>query len=264
VPPKSKSDGPTEVDRDRFIDFDRDRAQALATRTVRFAGGVALFRDDLPFSYDRNALLVDLDADAEAAALASAADRLQGGAGLAHRKVVVHGSLGTRLAEEFRALGWQVVELVVRLHDGRMLDVFEPAEEVGPTQAETFWVEGIRREHGADSELIRQLVAARHARREATPVRYFAARAPDGRIVSACELFSDGRTAQVETVETLEEYRGLGLARAIVSTAVSAAQAAAHEHVYIVADAAGWPGGWYQRLGFEPVGSIFEFVRPLA
>ncbi len=247
-------------DFERFVEFDRRRARALATRTEPFEHGVALFRDELPLSYDRNMLSVDLDTDADAAVLSAAADRLQGAAKLLHRKVAVDGPLGARLAEGFRALGWQVVELVVMCHDGRALDG-SGAEEVGPEEVEPFWAEGIRRDHGDGAELVRQLVAAQHARREATTVRYFAARGGDGRVVSACELFSDGRTAQVESVQTFEQHRGRGLGRAVVSAAVSAAQAAGDERVYIVADAADWPGDWYRRLGFEPIGSIWDFLQ---
>lgn len=260
--PSSKPLLPSNVDFDCFVEFDRRRAQLLATRTEPFAGGLALFRQDLPLSYDRNLLLVDGEADVEAEVLAAAADFLQGRAGLGHRKVVAYAGRGASLVDDFRVLGWQVTELVVRCHNGQAVEVPESAEEVDPEQAEAFWIEGIRQDHGADAELTRDLVAARHARREATPVRYFAARAADGRIVSACELFSDGRTAQVETVETLEEHRGLGLARTVVAAAVSAAQAGGHERVCIVADAAAWPGSWYERLGFDRVGSMWEFLRP--
>ncbi|HSP72849.1 MAG TPA: GNAT family N-acetyltransferase [Gaiellaceae bacterium] len=196
----------------------------------------------------------------DAATLAAAADRLQGGAGLTHRKVAVDGPLGARLADGFRALGWTVAELVVMRHDGRPLDA-EGAEEVGPREMERLWLEDLQSRYRDSPELVRQLVAAQHLRREATPVGYFGARGEDGRLVSACELFSDGGTAQVESVSTLESHRGRGHGRAVVSAAVTSARTGGHDRVYIVAEAADWPACWYERLGFEPVGSIWDFLR---
>jgi predicted N-acetyltransferase YhbS len=60
----------------------------------------------------------------------------------------------------------------------------------------------------------------------------------------------DGLDAQVENVDTLEEFRGRGVARSVVLRAVEAARDADAEHVFIVADDADWPRDLYARLGF--------------
>ena len=71
----------------------------------------------------------------------------------------------------------------------------------------------------------------------------------------------DGPDAQLENVDTLEEFRSRGIARAVVLRAIQAAREAGVEHVFIVADEAGWPGKLYQRLGFDRVGRTWQFTR---
>lgn len=239
---------------ERFVEFDRRRGRALAGRTVPFAHGTAFFRDELPLVYYRNFLLVEHETDA--ATLAAEADTIQGEAGLQHRKVAVDGEPGRRVADGFRALGWDAIELVVMRHDGRRLDGAR-AEEVDAERMEPFWLAQAE----GDPEEVRQLAAAHLVRREATPVRYFGVRDDGGRVVSGCELFSDGRTAQVESVETLPAHRGRGHASAVVGAAVSAAQDSGNDAVYLVAAASDWPAGWYERLGFRRVGELWDFLR---
>ena len=83
-------------------------------------------------------------------------------------------------------------------------------EEVGWEELEPVWVEGMRASPDIqDEEEVQQLVAAQHRRRTAVDVRYFAARV-EGRIASYCELFSDEKTGQIESVMTL---RGIPQAR---------------------------------------------------
>ena len=52
--------------------------------------------------------------------------------------------------------------------------------------------------------------------------RRFAARI-DGTLAGQCELYVNGADSQVEYVDTLEEYRGRGIARAVVLAAAEAA-----------------------------------------
>ena len=83
----------------------------------------------------------------------------------------------------------------------------------------------------------------------------------DGRPVSVCELYTRDNVAQIEDVGTLEAYRNLGLARAVVLHAVTAARAAGCDLVFLEADADDWPRELYGRLGFRPIGQIYAFVR---
>ena len=122
------------------------------------------------------------------------------------------------------------------------------------------WANGMRNYPGvADEETVRQLVKAQLLRSRAVHVRYFATRV-EGRIASYCELFSDGRSGQIESVMAGEEFRGRGLGKAVVAGALAASQAV-HDFTFIVADAGDWPKELYGKLGFEAAGSTFSFVR---
>jgi predicted GNAT family acetyltransferase len=90
--------------------------------------------------------------------------------------------------------------------------------------------------------------------------RHFAVRA-SGEVASAADLYSDGRTAQVEDVATAPAQRGRGYATAVVLRAVEEALASGHEFVFLVADAEDWPKELYVRLGFAPLGHTWTFLK---
>jgi predicted GNAT family N-acyltransferase len=61
---------------------------------------------------------------------------------------------------------------------------------------------------------------------------------------------------------TEEQFRGRGLGRAVVATALAASQAV-HNFTFIVADAHDWPRQLYRKLGFEAAGTTYIFTRRL-
>lgn len=138
------------------------------------------------------------------------------------------------------------------------------AIEVSAAQVRPHRARQIRAEPWAQGdptgEVARQLLERRKLTAQATNVRNFGAEA-EGKIVSFCELYSDGAIAQVEDVGTLEAYRGRGFARAVVQTAVDAAIAGGHELIFIIADDSDWPKELYGRMGFDAIGFIYEFTR---
>ncbi|MGN8604136.1 UNVERIFIED_CONTAM: GNAT family N-acetyltransferase, partial [Campylobacter jejuni] len=67
----------------------------------------------------------------------------------------------------------------------------------------------------------------------------------DGQPVSSTDLFSDGRTAQIEDVGTLPEHRGAGHASTVVLKALEDAHAMRHDFIFLVADARDWPKEMY-------------------
>ena len=71
-------------------------------------------------------------------------------------------------------------------------------------------------------------------------------------------LCGDG-VAQLEDVATLSAARGGGLARAVCSMALDAAEGA--ELTFLVADAEDWPRELYAKLGFDPVGTSWAITR---
>ncbi len=233
---------------DRCVAFLSAFAERRAKRVVRFEHGLALFDDELPRAWDLNVLWLASAVATSAEELAVEADRLQGGANLAHRKVIVPGLEGERLAAEFDALGWQCKSLLVmpQTRAGRPVDA-TGVLEVSADELETFWVEGMRQAPWADDEVVRQLVAAQLRRQRAAEVRYFAVLV-DGLIASTCELFCHERIAQVESVMTVEQYRGRGYASAVISRASTEARAAGNELVFLLADASDWPQRLYREL----------------
>jgi GNAT superfamily N-acetyltransferase len=243
---------------ERAVAFQRTLNARLAERTERTRHGTARFVDSLPRVRWLNALDVDLGARATAEELARDAERAQAAAGLEHRRLVIDDRLGREVEADLQARGWTMERLLVMPFCGGGRDVDTSAvAEVAAAEVEPAWAMGIRSE-GRDEETVRQLVAAQHLRRLAVDVTYFAARV-DGGIASYCELFSDGATAQIESVMTLPEFRGRGLATAVVSAALAKARDA-NTLTFLVADDEDWPKDLYAKLGFAPVGTIWSFV----
>lgn len=244
--------------------FERAAAVAAAERVVEVDGGVAIFRDDLPSVWSLNLVWFDVvPATATAASLAVQADTMQGEAGLSHRQIVVADEqAGARLADGFSALRWTVSaslymarqRLSDRPSNADVRDLDEPGQRP--------FRERLLRElpDGYTDDVIYQLRDAKRAVSAAVPTRWFAAYV-DGEPASICELYVLGRTAQIEDVSTLEEYRNRGLASAVILRAVEEAQAAGAEFVFLVADEDDWPKHLYERLGFDPIGRAFSFVR---
>jgi ribosomal protein S18 acetylase RimI-like enzyme len=168
--------------------------------------------------------------------------------------------MSARAAAGFRAMGWKVEQLLVMAYAGEAVERPAATAEVGAGELEPIWAEGIRGSRGVpDEETVRQLVAAQLGRQKGVDVRYFAAVA-DGSIASYCELFSRGATGQIESVMTLESARGRGHGRAVVTRALAESVAVGHDLTFLLADASDWPKELYRKLGFEEVGSIWDFI----
>jgi ribosomal protein S18 acetylase RimI-like enzyme len=247
----------------RAVEFIRRFDERLVEEIVPAAHGRALLTPSLPRVYYANQFAVDAGADVSAAELVEELEPIFARAGLAHRKVSVDDELGAALAPQFRRVGWKAEELVVMPHRGRTPEADASfAEEVGWEELEPIWAEGMRASPEIqDEEEVRQLVAAQHRRRIAVDVRYFAARV-GGQIASYCELFSDGRTGQIESVMTLERFRSRGLAKAIITHSLVESRGAGHDFTFLVAEAEDWPKELYRKLGFDAEGSMWNFLRP--
>jgi ribosomal protein S18 acetylase RimI-like enzyme len=193
------------------------------------------------------------------------AERVQGGAGIAHRRVNIRDEAQRgRLEPQFVGLGWKperFVLMVLRHEPDR------PAErevlEVDEPTMRPLWAEAIRAEpHGKDEMLVQQILEHRRDMAAALPTRLFAAEA-EGKLVAHAELYSHDGVGQVEDVVTLEPYRGRGLARALVLRAAAESRAAGNDVTFLVADADDWPQRLYERLGFETVGRYARFLMRL-
>jgi GNAT superfamily N-acetyltransferase len=253
---------------ERCIEFISRMAERAAKKQEASPYGVALLDPDLPRVWSRNFLLANIDGEgASAAKLAEETDRLLAGVGARHRKVeVFHADMGARLEPGFRALGWNAecdVIMVARRDPDRPIDT-SIVDEVTIDDLVPTWTEGWRTDPDVLGEdVARQLVENKRRLGAAVDTRFFAARV-DGEVASYCELYSDGSTAQIENVLTLERFRNRGLARATVSRALEEARDGGHDLIFLIADRDDWPRKLYEKLGFDEVGRIWEFVLPRA
>jgi ribosomal protein S18 acetylase RimI-like enzyme len=243
--------------------FERDVLRRTSTSVERFAYGFAYLNLDLPHRFSSNLLWVEPDAGVPGAgALVDEADRVLGSAGLAHRKVVVDGEPGRALAGAFLDLGWVVEHLVGMTHERApdrppALDV----ERVGFGVVRSFAETVIRStEPAEDDAVVRELVGHKGVLERRAGASFFIVRIGT-EVAGACELYVGDGVAQIEDVNTLEEYRGRGVARAVVLRAAEAARASGADLVFLDADADDWPRLLYGRLGFDPVGESWEFFH---
>jgi len=252
----------TKTDLERLVALRRAALERETTRAEPFAHGTAFFTPEHPTKWDVNLLLVDDATGLTAEGLIAEAERLQGPAGLRHRKV--EAALGGEpLAPGFRAAGWAVEDLVLMM-------LRPDADRRGETRAATVrevGFESVRplterwyRETMSPAET-RALADADAASAASVGSRGFLAEREGEPAAYSLLARHDGGIADVEHVYTAPEHRGHGLASAVVRAAVAAAQAAGDDRIMIVADAEDWPQRLYERLGFETVGRRYGFTR---
>lgn len=239
--------------------------ERAAEQVVPFRWGRALINRRLNLVHDLNYLIVDRVDGADAGALAAEADRIQGEAGISHRRINLDDQAAAdRLAPEFAAARYKPERFVVMVHrppSGGQVDT-SSVREVDWTHLRPARELELRQQPWATAPgLVSQILAKHELTASRIRTRYFGALV-DGRVVSSCELRTEGDTAQIETVETLEAFRRRGLSRAVVSAALAAASA--NDFVFLVTDANDWPQEFYRRLGFEQVGIETRFLRLLA
>src|SRR6185437_2554147 len=224
--------------------------------------GPVLVHTRLNRVHDLNFLRAEEPGDATAEELAAEAERVQGAAGIGHRRVNIRGEeQRERLEPQFVRLGWEPHRFVLMVQR-RGPD--RPAEhEVHEVDEPTLlWAEAIRSEpHGQDETLVQQILEHRRDVGQAIPTRLFGAEA-DGKLVAHTELYSEDGIGQVENVYTLADYRGRGLARSLVLRGVAESHAAGNDLTFLVADADDWPQRLYEKLGFETVGRYARFLKP--
>lgn len=222
---------------------------AVAEQRVPAAHGEGLFAPSVREVYDLNYVRAEHAAPADA--LIADAGALM--ADFFHQRVIVERP-DARAAAGFRARGWTVVPHLVM---ARLREADRRVDTSGVREVPFEDLVAVRRdvtlsEPWGDGEISSLLDDAKRLIMRAVPTRFFAAFA-DGRIASYCEVRSDGTVAQIEDVNTLEAFRGRGLARAVVQHAAEVARETS-ELVYLEALADDWPRLLYGKLGFDVVG----------
>jgi len=242
------------TDLDRSLAFIHQLSERMASRCIPFAYGTALFRDEFPLVWDLNYLRLEQPAAAEG--IAAEAERLQAGAGHGHRQVGCATEEDERLRSGFEALGWETVCYLVMVHrrpPDRPADT-SGVRDVPESVLRPARERGIRSEPWADSEeVVCQILACQDLLDQATHVRRLAVFAGDD-VASYCDLYWEGRTAQIDFVGTVPEHRNRGYARAVVTKGLEEARAAGCDHVFLTADPDDWPKELYRKLGFDDAG----------
>jgi GNAT superfamily N-acetyltransferase len=250
-------------DFERAIGVERSLQDRTSSRIEPFPWGSALYRDDLPERYYSNFVRVERPlAGVEVDDLVRATDRALDGLG--HRQIqVVDEHDGARIALGLAEHGYKADHsalLALRRDPDRPGDL-GVVEELDHDEARPFLVEVYRRElTGAEAPLVDRFADFRRVVQEAANGRFFAQRV-DGQPAGLCELYLIDRVAQVEHVDTLEEFRGRGVARNVVLRAVHEARAAGADLVVIGADLGDWPLELYRRLGFDEIGRTWVFTK---
>src|SRR5215207_5941709 len=230
----------------------RRAEEGVCDEVVRTAHGTAMVTPSLPLVWQVNAIRVE-DPDAGVEELAAEADEVQGRLG--HRKLVMHD-------EQLGAAGWnsfRVLIMVRRRAPDRPPEpgaASEVSRDLGAATLAAF-----RREQpfGWQDEAVRQLAEMDDRYTRVVGARDFAS--PPDDPACACRLYTLDGLGQVDEVGTLEARRRRGHARAAVAAAADAAAADGCEQVFMVTDAADWPQKLYRRLGFDEIGSTYEFLK---
>ncbi|HVF53543.1 MAG TPA: GNAT family N-acetyltransferase [Actinomycetota bacterium] len=253
------------ADLERAIAFEDWVGDQLIDKRVPFPGGLGLFATKFPVIWDANKLLVQEASGMTAEDLAAEAERLHSAEGHEHRAISMSDpDLSMTYGDEFAELGWKVDRFVVMAHRG------DPPPLSGDTEVHELTAEAMRdvrskvigeQPYGQKPEVVAQLLDIDVVLRDAIAIRFFGA-STGGTIGSICELYSDGKTAQIEDVATLKEHRKKGLARALLAQVLDLVYREEHDFVFLVADEEDWPKDFYAGMGFVPIGRYQRFLRP--
>jgi ribosomal protein S18 acetylase RimI-like enzyme len=232
-----------------------------AAHVLPVRGGAAVLHDAYPFAHDHNKLVLWEPCDADD--VLSDADIALGGVGLRHRLIEVYDeALASSLAPGLAAAGYAAdTELVLcwagAPPDGPP-DPRVTALDLG-TRSAAAALEWRRELPGADPEVWRQL--GDRAATAADVATFLGIRGADGTVAARADLFVVDGVAQIEELGTEPAYRGLGLASALLRTAVHRATAAGARLIFLVAEADDWPQELYRRIGFVDLARSSSFAR---
>jgi GNAT superfamily N-acetyltransferase len=255
-------EGQTTSDRDALLAFELALDEDVCDEVHRETWGRLFLTPSAPLIWDANWVGIE-EVGLSVDQVVAIADDALGGEGFGHRTIALLDEAdGHRIGEEVEAAAahwprWEVERTRYMLWRGgevergaarevRLEDIADlrkalntelmPAGGDGPAAARQLF-EIDRRYGGPGGD------------------RWFVAPA-EGEPQSACRLLRAGGIAQVEDVATLSAARERGYAKAIVTTAVAAAQAAGDTTIFLTAEAADWPQLFYARLGFETIGDL--------
>lgn len=254
------SASPTDEALQRVLDFLTTGLVRTADAAREIHGGVVLSTPSLSAVWTVNQLRVTGPIGFEAL-VALAGEEL---AGFDYRHIVVEDQQsGAALEAEFASAGWRVERELLMTLTGAP-DRSTDTSVVGDA-GEDEVLEVMARWHAegwstGPAELA-QLVEYGRREARAHDDRLLGVRSSDGRLVAITKLRRDRGMAQVEDVYTVPEARGRGYARALITRAAQLARGGGSGLIFIEADDNDWPKELYARLGFEPLGRLWQFHR---
>lgn len=237
-------------------------------RVVTAAWGQAFLAPEIDRCYDRNLLWVT-NADVSAEVVDAAADRLLGGHGMAHRRLLLEPGPDRALRAALVARGYEAGSHLFMAHAGAMPAAVDGVAVVEAPVDDVLAAVGRYLQRDPDTDYGRDARTREHLLLHhgsygpaGGAERRFVVRDGDGGdVVAWARLWRREAVAQVEDVVVLEAFRGRGFGRAVVAAATRAALADGAELTFIVADADDWPKELYGRLGFAPIGELGVFQR---
>jgi GNAT superfamily N-acetyltransferase len=174
-----------------------------------------------------------------------------------------------RLAPAFLEAGWerQRTLLMTLTEDAPAAEPDPRARPISEAELDAVMLADFEIDFPRDAfpGLADMLVDAQRSLRQGTAALGFGAGVDEG-LQSMCTLFMDEgpdghRMAMIERVATLPDYRERGLARGVVSAAISAAREWGADTVMVPADADDWPQIMYANLGFATAARHASFLR---
>ena len=220
-----------------------------------------LHRDDrFPHLYWQNFLSVDPAPELTADVLIAEADRLFAGLPIRH-VLVTDAETAERLRPGFLERGYRDGALVT-MELRRPPDRKPPAADVVEVDAAVLApdVEAFARAVRGDEDVVRDLCRLKEEL-ASKGVRFLAARV-EGEVAGWCEMRSDDSGGQVEDVVVLEQFRGRGLARALVGGAIERLRSDGWDPIFVVASDRDTVKDLYRKLGFDDARRKWSFWWP--
>ena len=251
---------------DEAADWYADIRRARAGTVVDLAEGAwALLSPEHANSFVHNTILARRDPGGEQ--LVAWADDVLGGAGLAHRHLVLQTPVSDATAAVLVEAGYTLEPEVVMSRpsslgpmavvDGAVVEQVEP-EATCDFEARLWreeWVPGI-----GDAEL-GDLLSRRSHMDVAGPYLTYVVRDADGTIVAAADMAVRGHGAEIDGVATWPEHRGKRYADALIAACVQEAIARGIAGLHLEALTDDWPRHWYARRGWAELGPFTSATR---
>lgn len=251
--------------RDDLLEFELGLDLEVSDEVVARDWGRAFLCPTLPLVWDLNWVLIERAGMTASEVIAAADDAL---GSFEHRTVAIRDEAeGVRLAREFEEVpDWEVESTIYMVWRGESSG--SPEREARETRfadcEDLRWElirSGLPPESTEPEKTTEQLLEMDRRFSAAAGGRWFVAPADDP--ASACCLFSGDGIGQVEEVVTHPGARGNGLAQATIRAAAAASREAGHRLTFLGADADDWPRLMYEKLGFEPCGTMHVMRRTL-